>query len=224
MLRAATMYRDLPLRIAAFPSRDAGDKIKLVAIGEVADPAAKLTAAALGVYDAKGRLTAQSTAAPESLATTPLTFAVVIAPGPYRIRLAATDASGRAGTADYELTADLVAAGALKLSALLLGASVGTFKPLLQFGSEPSAMVTFELYGKPPQQLPLKIELAESADGPGLLQVAPAGSGTKDPDRFIVSATLPLESLAPGDYVVRAIVGTPESGQGRLTRTLRKAK
>ncbi len=33
-----------------------------------------------------------------------------------------------------------------------------------------------------------------------------------------------MASLAPGDYVVRATVGTPESGEGRLTRTLRKTK
>jgi hypothetical protein len=222
MLRAATAYRELPLRVAAFPSRDAGDKIKLVAVGEVGDAATRLAAAALGVYDANGRLTAQSTAPPESLGTMPLTFAAVVAPGPYRVRLAATDTSGRAGTADYELAAELVQAGTLKLSALLLGPAGAPFKPLLQFGAEPAAMVTFELYGKPPQQLPLKIELASSADGPALLQAAPAGSGTSDPDRFIVSGTLALDSLAPGDYVVRATVGTPESGTALLTRTLRK--
>jgi hypothetical protein len=152
----------------------------------------------------------------------PLTFAAVVPPGPYRVRLAATDAAGRAGTADYELTAELAQAGPLRLSALLLGAAGVGFRPLLQFGTEPSAMVTFELYGKPPQQLPLKIELASSADGPALLQAAPAGSGTSDPDRFIVSGTLALDSLAPGDYVVRATVGTPESGMALLTRTLRK--
>jgi hypothetical protein len=222
MLRAATAYHELPLRVAAFPSRDASDKIKLVAVGEVGDATAKLAAAALGVYDVKGRLTAQSTAPPESLGAMPLTFAAVVAPGPYRVRLAATDTSGRAGTADYELTAELVQAGPLKLSALLLGSAGASFTPLLQFGAEPAAMVTFELYGKPPQQLPLKIELASSADGPALQQAAPAGSGTSDPDRFIVSGTFALESLAPGDYVVRATVGTPESGGALLTRTLRK--
>ena len=83
---------------------------------------------------------------------------------------------------------------------------------------------TFELYGKPPAQLPLKLELAATADGPALLQAAPSGSGTKDPDRFIVSGVFPIAAPAPGDYVVRATVGTPESGEGRLTRTLRKTK
>jgi hypothetical protein len=224
MLRAAAVHRDLPLRVAAFPSRDAGDRIKLVAVGEVADPAAKLTAAALGVYDAKGRLTAQSTAPPESLGTMPLTFAAVVPPGPYRVRLAAIDAAGRSGTADYELTAELTQAGPLKLSALLLGAPGVAFKPMLQFAAEPSAMVTFELYGKPPQQLPLKIELAASVDGPALLQAAPAGSGTSDPDRFIVSGTFALGALEPGDYLVRATVGTPDAGTALLTRTLRKVR
>ena len=77
----------------------------------------------------------------------PLMFAIVVPPAAYRIRLAATDAAGRNGTADYELAANLTSAGALKLSALLLGSDTGGFKPLLQFGNEPSAMATFELYG-----------------------------------------------------------------------------
>ena len=110
------------------------------------------------------------------------------------------------------------------MSALLLGSDAGGFKPLLEFGSEPSMVATFELYGKPPAQLPLKMDIAETADGPPLLQAQPSGSGTKDPDRFVVSGVFPLAALAPGDYVVRATVGTPESGEGRLTRTLRKTK
>ena len=191
MLREATVYRDLPLRVAAFASRDAADKLKLVALGELVDPSAKLTAAVIGVYDAKGKLTAQSTAPSESLATQPLMFAVIVPPGPYRIRVAATDASGRSGTADYDMAADLTAAGALKLSSLLLGTDAGGFKPLLQFKNEPSAMATFDLYGKPPSQLPLKLELAATADGPALLQASPSGSGTKDPDRFVVSGVFP---------------------------------
>jgi hypothetical protein len=225
LLREATVHRDLPLRVAAFPSRDAAEKVKVVALGELVDPSAKLTGAVVGVYDAKGKLVAQSTAPSDALATMPLMFAVVVPPGPYRVRLAATDGSGRSGTADCDVTAELVSAGALKLSSLLLGSDAGGFKPLLQFKDEPSAMATFELYGKPPAQLPLKLELAATADGPALLQAAPAGSGTKDTDRFIVSGVFPIATLAPGDYVVRATVGTPDSGgEGRVVRTLRKVK
>ena len=224
MLREATVYRDLPLRVAGFTSRDAGDKLKLVVIGEPLDPAAKLTAAAVGVYDAKGRLIAQSTAQPEMLGSMPLMLAVITPPGTYRVRLAASDAGNRAGTADYEMPVDLVAAGALKLSTILLGTNDGGFKPLLEFRNEPVAFATFELYGKPPASLALRMELAASADGPALQQAKAGGSATKDPDRFIVSGAFDIASLAPGDYVVRAIVGTPESGTGRVLRTLRKVK
>ena len=56
MLREATVFRDLPLRVAAFPSREAADKLKLVALGELVDPSAKLTGAVIGVYDTKGKL------------------------------------------------------------------------------------------------------------------------------------------------------------------------
>ena len=151
-------------------------------------------------------------------------FAAVVAPGTYRIRLAATDASGRSGSADYELPIELASAGALKLSAILLGVDAGGFKPVLEFKDEPAAIVSFEVYGKPPASLPLRIELAATADGAPIQQAQPAGSGTKDPDRFIVSGTLQIGALAPGDYVVRAIVGSPESGEARLMRTLRKSK
>ena len=224
MLRESTVYRDLPLRVAGFASRDAGDKLKLVVVGEPLDPAAKLTAAAVGVYDAKGRLIAQSTAQPEMLASMPLMLAVVTPPGTYRIRLAASDAGNRSGTADYEMPVELVQAGALKLSTILLGTSDGGFKPLLEFRNEPVAVATFEFYGKPSGGLAARLELASSVDGPALQQAKAGGAATKDPDRFIITGTFDIASLAPGDYAVRAIVGTPESGTGRLIRTLRKVK
>jgi hypothetical protein len=224
MLREATVYRDLPLRVAGFVSRDAGDKLKLVVVGEPTDPSTKLTAALVGVYDAKGRLS-QATAPPEALNSMPVMLAFVVSPGPYRMRLAASDAGGRAGTTDYEMQVDLVPAGALKLSTLLLGVNEGGFKPLLEFRNEQAAFATLELYGKPPTTLPLRLELAATADGPAIQQAQAAGSGTKDPDRFLVSGTFQIGSLAPGDYVVRAIVGSAESGgEGRVTRTLRKVK
>ena len=224
MLRDAAVYRDLPLRVAGFTSRDAGDKLKLVVIGEPLEANVTLTAAVVGVYDEKGKLIAQSTAQPEMLASMPLMLAVVTPPGTYRIRLAASDATGRGGTADQDLPVDLVAAGPLKLSTILLGTNERGFKPLLEFRNEPTALATFELYGKPPSTLAMRMELASSVDGPALQQAKAGGSGTKDPDRFIVSGTFDIASLAPGDYVVRAIVGTPESGEGRVVRTLRKVK
>jgi len=224
MLRDATAYRDLPLRVAAFVSRDTGEKLKLVVVGEPIEPTTKLTGAVAGVYDGKGRLS-QSTVQPDALGSMPMMLAVVVEPGPQRIRFAASDASGRSGAADYEINASLATAGSFKMSTLLLGTNQGGFKPMLEFKNEPAALATFELYGKPPTSLPLRLELAATPDGPPLQQVPPSGSGTKDPDRFIISGTFDLSALAPGDYVVRATVGSAETGgEGRVMRTLRKVK
>lgn len=220
MLREATIYRGLPLRVTGFVTRDSGEKLKLVVVGEPSEPGVKLTAAVVGVYDAKGRLT-QSTAPPESLATMPVMIAVVVEPGMYRIRLAASDSNGRGGSADYDLQVGLTPAGPLKISSLLLGTNAGGFKPALAFSSEPSATASIEIYGKPGSSLPLRLELAASADGPALQQAQPAGSSTKEADRFLVSGAFQIGGLAPGDYVVRAIVGPPDS-EGRVVRTLRK--
>ena len=53
MIRAATGYRDLPLRAAGFASRaDTDGKVRLVVLFEPEDPAAKVTAASIGLYDA----------------------------------------------------------------------------------------------------------------------------------------------------------------------------
>lgn len=224
MLREATVHRDLPVRVAGFVSRESSDKLKLIVLGEPIDPATKLAAALAGVYDAKGRLS-QSTAPPEALASMPVMFAIVVAPGRHRIRFAASDAAGRGGTADLEIDADLASAGGLKMSGLLLGTSDGGFKPRLEFRNEPAAFATFELYGKPPTTMPLKLELAATPDGPALQQAPPSGSGTKDPDRFVISGTFDIAGLTPGDYVVRATVGSAETGgEGRIIRTLRKTR
>jgi hypothetical protein len=224
MMREATIFRDLPLRIAGFVSREGTDKLKVVTLSEPTDPSVKLKEAVVGMYDAKGKLTAQSTAPSEALGSFPVMSALVVPAGTYRLRLAATDASGRAGSADMDVTVELVAAGDLKLSALVLGSGgAGGFKPVLQFTNEETAIAMFELYGKPPTTMPLRFELAATATGPALHTAQPQGSGTKEPDRFNVSATFPIAALAPGDYVVRATVGEGAQ-QGVLLRTLRKVK
>ncbi len=67
-----------------------------------------------------------------------------------------------------------------------------------------------------------KIEIAATPDGPALETTKPGGQRTSEPDRFILQAKLPIAKLAPGDYVVRAIVQAAGQPEGRVFRTLRK--
>jgi VWFA-related protein len=221
MLRETRVFRDLPLRTAAYPSLNDAKTVKLLSVIEPIEPGVTFTAAAAGLIDEKGRLVAQSTATNEELKSTPVIAAMAVPPGRYRLRMAATDATGRAGSADYDVAAELLPAGGLTMSALVLGLSRGGFRPMLTFGAEPAALAYLELYGATATPPTVTVELSLSEDGPALLAMPAAVADTKDESRRFVTAALPIGSLPAGDYVVRAIVSV-DGKQARTYRTLRK--
>src|SRR6185436_2286330 len=52
MLRVPTVYRDLPIRALGLSARNPGnDEVRVVALFEAVDPATKLTAASVGLFD-----------------------------------------------------------------------------------------------------------------------------------------------------------------------------
>ena len=69
---------------------------------------------------ASNKIVAQLSADEKQLANSPLVLSLPVAPGTYRVRFGATDASGKGGAVDYPLVAELTAAGPLKLGALVL--------------------------------------------------------------------------------------------------------
>jgi hypothetical protein len=221
MLRETRVFRDLPLRTAAYPSQNDAKTVKLLSVIEPLEPGVMFTAAAAGLIDERGRLVAQSTSTSEELKSTPVIAAMAVPPGRYRLRMAATDSSGRAGSADYDVVAELMPAGSLTMSALVLGLSRGGFRPMLSFGAEPAALAYLELYGPVTTKPTVTVELSLSIDGPALLSMPAAVAETKDDARRFVTAALPIGSLPAGDYVVRAIV-TVDGKQARTFRTLRK--
>jgi hypothetical protein len=224
MLRESRGFRDLPMRAVAYASRGAGGRMTVIALAEPAEPGAKITAAAVGLIDPGGRLVAQATAGQKELATSPLTIATVVAPGAYRLRYAIVDASGRSGAADYDLVADLTPAGTLKLGSLMIGAlRNNTMAMGIQFRDEEKLVGYLEMYGQLTGQVSARMEVAASADGPAIATVQPGGSGTSEPDRFILTAEIPIAALAPGDYIVRALVSMAGQPEGKVVKSFRKA-
>jgi len=223
LLRQASVVRDLPLRVTGFPSRESGQKnVKIVALGEPLDPSAALTAAAAGLVDANGKLVAQSVFEAADLKPgQPVMAAMLVPPGVYRLRFAASDATGRSGTADYELEGELRQAGPLQLSGLVLGLSRGGFVARLQFSKEPVAIAYMELYGgKPGQPVSAVFELSRTLNGPPIVTMP--GTMAAAGDRYSVTAPIPIGNLSPGDYIVRATVGAVGEPATRVERTLRK--
>ena len=225
MMKQAKVFRDLPLRVTAYTSREPGSPmVRVVAIFDSPDPAAALNAAMLGLFDDTGRMVASRQFSAVELAASPVVAALSAPPGHYRLRVAAAEAAGRGGAADYDVTAELASAGPLTLSALVMGLSRGgRFAPRLDFGTEASAMAHVEVYGATAgESVGAVFELARSANGPALVALKGTFAATGDPDRFLVSAALPIGALAPGDYVVRAIVAAEGKAGGRVLRALRK--
>jgi hypothetical protein len=230
MLRTATAYRDVPLRLQAFASRipaSAGTgKIRIMAVGETGVPGTKLAAAAIGLYDNAGKLVGQWTATPAELTGPALLATFDQNPGSYRARVAVTDAAGRAGAADVPVDANLTpAASGLSLSSVVIGLIDNGFTPKLQFTNEPAATVYFELYGgKPGMPVSVAVELASTLNGPAIATLQPKISASPEPDKYLVITPVNLGALPPGDYVVRAIVGLDGFPATRILRTLRKTQ
>jgi hypothetical protein len=225
MLRNTGAFEDLPLRAAGYLSREATG-LKVLTLFEAVDPAAKLTAASVGVIDEKGVLKLQWSAQPADLARFPIAASIPLPAGKYRVRAAALDANGTAGAVDYELDATLADAPPLKMSTMLLGISDKGFTPKLVFTpSDQMAVGLVEVYGVPKDaNITSKFELAENetaaplGDAAGNVAAGPGEDGRR------VYGGFGIATLAPGDYVMRATIMIDGKVAGKATRTIRKAK
>ena len=227
MLRDPRTRRDLRLRAAGYASRNADPAapVRVVVFAEPGGAAADLTSAAAGLFDPQGRLMSEWTStAAASLGPGPIVAALAVPPGSYRLRVAALDSAGRAGTADYFLDATLAPAGPLKLSALMLMASLnGALRPVLEFSSEPAAIAALEVYGETAgKPIVATLEVAETMNGPAIMTMPVPVAPTREADSFSLVASVPIGGLAPGDYLLRVTVNLQGSPQGRVVRTLRK--
>jgi len=229
MLRVAGEYRDLPLRATSYASRmSAGSEdVKVVALFESPDGAA-LSAASVGLFDEKGTLKKQWTANKDDLAKSLIRADLQASPGTYRVRVAAVDGAGRAGTTDGDLRADTVRADPLKLSALVIGTQQQggpAFAPRLEFRDETVAIGLLEVYGVPEgAAVTVELDVASTPEGAALATAdTKIGKGSSEDARMAIGG-FAIESLPPGDYLMRAVVSLNGKPVGKVTRTLRKTK
>ena len=228
MLRVQGEYHDLPLRLAGYTSRTPGsDEVKIVALFEGLDANVRIAAASVGLFDEKNTLKKQWTAQGADLEKRPVMAALAAAPGTYRVRVAAIDASGRAGSTDYELEAAVSRADPLRLSALVLGSQQqgGGFAPRLQFTTEPIAIGLLEIYGVPKGgAVTVDLDVVSSPGAAPLASAQTTVSPGKSDDMRVAFGGFSIADLAPGDYLMRATVSLDGKPVGRVVRTLRKAK
>lgn len=226
MIASTAPFGDLPLRVYPVVSRLPGGRLAIATMTETSDPAAKITALSAAIFPIGQNKAATSGSADEKqIAGKPILLSLAVDPGKYRVRVAATDANGRAGAVDMEVSAALADAGPIKLGGMLLLAPRGeSFAPQLVFSDEAEIVPYVELYFDP-ATVKLEgaaIDIAASADGPALVTGMPGGQPTNEPDKFIINGKVPFAKLAPGDYVVRVTVKAAGGPEGKVTRTIRK--
>jgi hypothetical protein len=226
MLSTAAPFRDLPLRSAAYISRQPNSKdLKVMVLFEPETAGTKLSAAVVGFYNPAGKLVAQWSARPEELGRSPVTAALTIAPGTYRMRVAAL-ADAQSGTTDSPVEAQLGDLAPLKIGAMILGGNQGGFVPRLQFTAQDAAAVgLFEVYGVTKDtKLDVTFEIARDekseplGTGPGTIANGPGE------DARIVYGGFGLAPVEPGDYVLRATVMVDGKKAGVVSKTLRKVQ
>jgi VWFA-related protein len=227
MLRTAAEFRDLPLRAIAYPAPTPGSVEVTVYTQFEAVDAAPLKEASVGLFDEKNTLKKQWTAKPEELAKSPVMSAVTASPGVYRVRVAAVDGSGRTGTTDYELTAEVPRADPLKLSGLLLGtqAQGAGFVPRMDFKDESVAIGYLEIYGVPKGgKVTVDLDVAQTPEGTSLATADTTVAPGKTEDTLRAFGGFGIAGLLPGDYLMRAVVSLDGKPVGKVVRTLRKSK
>ena len=228
MLRDPRPFRDLPMRVAAFVSRAPGDNkiaptLGVMVMAEPIDGSVKITAATAGLIDPTNKIPVQSSADEKQLGGRPMVLLFAATQGTYRLRFAATDATGRSGAVDQEIVAELTPAGPLKLGALVLTAFRNNAAvPALTFTDEEKIVGVMEMYGQLTGKVSARMELSSSLDGEAIATTQPGGRQTGEPDKFILTGEIPIASLKPGDYVVRAIVQLEGQPEGKVIRTFRK--
>jgi hypothetical protein len=227
MLRTQSAFADLPIRSASHTSRTPGsDEVKVLALFEALDPATALKEASVGLFDEKNTLKKQWSAQAADLAKRPVMAALAASPGTYRVRVAAVDAAGRAGSTDYELKVEVPRADPLKLSTLVLGTqAAGGFAPRLEFAGEPVAIGLLEIYGVPKGgNVTVDLDVVSTPEGTALATAqTTVGQGATE-DMRTAFGGFNIGSLAPGDYLMRAIVNLDGKPVGKVVRTLRKTQ
>ena len=229
MVRQSRTFTDLPLRLAAYPVLHTDrSSIRLLIVGDTVEPDRALAWSEFGMFAPDGRMTAQWDESRDALAQRPFISGVIATEGPYRLRWAASELSGRRGTVDVDVDARLTAAGPFRLSALMLGRlAADSFVPELQ----PAADATFaewyaEVYGDlaTGQTLTSRLDVATSLTGQPLSSTEGRVLTSPDPSRRAMTGRVDVSALPPGDYLFRATLIVNGTDAGVVLRTFRKVR
>lgn len=159
------------------------------------------------------------------------TSAFGVKAGEYALRAVAMDALNRAGGVERHVDARLTPAGPLGLSSLVLTDPAVRVDGRMKFvvdgrvgGSSVAAYVEMQRLqpsaGTAADRPEVQFEVARTEDGPALVGSVPPVADETGSAAWYAEGTINLASLAPGPYVVRAIVVWDGAVVGRVGRSI----
>jgi VWFA-related protein len=226
LLRSPRLATELPLRVSTYTYQEPGSaKLRVVVSAEsaTASDAASPATLAFVLLDTQNVIAASSTHLAENGRHS---FSAIVAAGDYTLKVAGIDPLGRRGSVERGFTARLGTAGQLRVSDLLVAAAPASphdpMHPTVDATVEGDVVAYLELYADeatPLRQATVRIEVASSEEGPSFVTI-PATLHRRDARWVIARAQLPMESLPPGRYFVRAQVYMGGHPMKRLVRPL----
>jgi VWFA-related protein len=226
MMRWPIGVTELGLDVGTYTTTSAGELRTLVA-ASAASAGRPISAVGYEISDAHGlmvadafdaKVTGQSVLGDRQLYLAPVT----LAPGRYRMKLAAIDATGRRGSIEHAFEVEDARAGALRLSDVFIGEiAAGSFVPspwvipgasTLPVRLDVSAEAADALAGAT-----VSIDLARPG-APSFASMPITLREAGDPKRRTASATLAIGTLPAGEYLV---VATLQAADGKSVQRSR---
>ena len=210
MVRAAAnqTFTDLQLRASVYTARGQADKMTALVFTEPVDPANKIAALSIGFFDQNGQ-GGTVPAKDDQLKAATVSMPLQLNAGQYRIRVAATDATGKAGAVDINVNTALTTAGPFKMSSMMSGAETEAGRvPRMIFSNEEKIWVMFEMYGIPSADAKMRVGFEIVVpDAPKPQTFRPIGMlPTNEPDKHQMGNLRP----AGEDLVMGAPFADPE--------------
>ncbi len=221
LLLSREAYTDVALRVGGFTVREPDGRLRVGVVVEPDDPTTSFGSVGVVLFDANGQVVARWFAV--DALRRPLLGAMVAPPGTFRLRVVAIDSAHRFGAAEDLVQVGLTPVGPLSLGSLMLGLSRDDGVELrLQFGAEPTAIASFDIYGGAAgMPISAALELARNPDVPAIASL-PVTLTRAGESRVVATGAVPIGALPPGDYAVRGVVRLEDGTTGRVSRTLRK--
>ncbi len=224
----------LPIRVATFSMRGAGDKnIQLMIQAEVGADYTAQKSVVLGfvIADKNDRViqrragnSALRPIAPGRPSALQFTTSVTLDPGDYTMKLAVADGD-RVGSVEHPVRAALDTAGAIAFSDLVVGGA-GSGKPAMPPPVGPTIRTdhvqgVVEAYGAAAADVRGRLEIAKAVDGPAIVS-APIAAAASGSGRAVLTQALPIRDLASGRYVLRAVLELPGAAPHAIVRSFEK--